>query len=164
MDIFPQSDADKGADSNGLAPAGWRVKAGADIDPFQRLNGPFYIADPFTPDAMEAMRLGFRVGPQNCSYSGYAHGGWLSSILDVSLGQNVQAGCAVSHAPTISLTVDFMRAAQPGDWLESRVRLLRVTRSMAFCDGVLVGPDGNVARANGVFKLPSQRPALDQPK
>ncbi|KEQ53828.1 PaaI family thioesterase [Sphingobium chlorophenolicum] len=141
------------------APPGWRVKEGADIDPFHHLNGPFYIADPFEPTAEEAVRLGFRVSSHNCSYSGHAHGGWLSAILDVSLGLNVQAGCAVPHAPTISLTIDFMRGALPGDWLESRVRLLRVTRSLAFCDGVLMGADGTVARANGVFKLPSSRPA-----
>ncbi|KXU31155.1 hypothetical protein A0J57_17850 [Sphingobium sp. 22B] len=139
------------------APPGWRVKEGADVDPFQHLNGPFYIADPFEPAAEEAVRLGFRVAPHNCSYSGFAHGGWLSSILDVCLGQNAQAGCAVSHAPTISLSVDFMRGPQPGDWLESRVRLLRATRSLAFCDGVLLGPDGAVARGSGVFKLPSTR-------
>lgn len=164
MASFQQSGVENGTDSLPFAPVGWRVKEGADIDPFQRLNGPFYVADPFAPGALEAIRMGFRVGPQNCSYSGYAHGGWLSSILDVSLGQNVQAGCSVSHAPTISLAVDFMRAAQPGDWLESRARLLRVTRSLAFCDGTLIGPGGVVARANGVFKLPSQRAAPDQPK
>lgn len=141
---------------------GWRVKDGADIDPFQHRNGPFYVADPFTPTKEEPVRFGFHVAPYHCSYSGHAHGGWLSAILDVSLGQNVQAGCAVTHAPTISLTVDFIRGAQPGDWLESRVRLLRVTRSLAFCDGVLIGPEGAVARGSGVFKLPSPRSA--QPK
>lgn len=139
-------------------PPGWREMPGADIDPFQRLNGPFYIADPFEPTELEPLRLGFRINPHNCSYSGYAHGGWLSAILDVALGQSVHRGCGVQHAPTISLAIDFMQGGKVGDWLESRTRLLRVTRSLAFCDGLLVSPGGTIARASGVFKLPSNRP------
>lgn len=138
-------------------PAGWRIMGGRE-DPFHDLNGPFYIADPFAATDEEPARFGFRIGPQNCSYSGFAHGGWIASVMDVALGKSTQLGVGVGHAPTVSLAVDFMRAGAPGDWLESRVRLLRVTRSLAFCDGVLVGPDGIVARANATFKLPSSRP------
>lgn len=137
-------------------PPGWRVLEGADADPFQRLNGPFYIADPFERTEEEAARFGFRVAPHNCSFVQGAHGGWIAAILDVSMGKNIHIGLDYHHTPTISLTVDFMRAGIIGDWIESRARILRVTRTLAFADCLLVGPKGPIARANGVFKLPSK--------
>ncbi len=88
-------------------------------------------------------------------FAGICHGGMLATALDIALGRSMAALIEGAHAPTVTLTIDFMRAAMQGDWLESRVRILRRTRSMIFCDTILTGPNGTVARANAVFKLPS---------
>jgi acyl-coenzyme A thioesterase PaaI-like protein len=136
-------------------PSGWRPLELS--DPFNETNGPFYIADPFTGSELEPVRIGFRILQHNCSFAGVAHGGVLASVLDIALGQSVQAASGQGHSPTMSLVVDFMRRADLGEWLESRVRLLRMTRSVAFCDATLLGPHGPVARGSGVFKLPSSR-------
>jgi acyl-coenzyme A thioesterase PaaI-like protein len=69
----------------------------------------------------------------------------------------VQKACNVTAAPTISLNVEYLAAAALGEWIESRVQVLRTTRSLAFVDAMLVGPKGNVAKASAIFKLPSQR-------
>lgn len=131
-------------------PSGWRELR--PDDPFNARNGPFYLADPFDATELEPLRIGFRVEPHNCSYAGTCHGGILAAVLDIALGQAVQKAMCAEHAPTISLVVDFMRPAGRSEWLESRVRVLKLTRSAGFCDGLLVGPSGNVARASGVFK------------
>lgn len=134
-------------------PAGWR-KLDLD-DPFLDRIGPVFIADPFVGDEVEPARFGLRVAPHQCNFAGTCHGGMIASVLDIALGRGMAALSAGAHAPTVTLTIDFMRAAKVDDWLESRVRILRRTRSMVFCDALLLGPEGAVARGNAVFKLPS---------
>lgn len=141
------------------APEGWRQ---LDLgDPFLARIGPLFIADNFAGSADEPARFGIRIEAHHCSFAGAGHGGLIASVLDIALGRSTTALCEVPHAPTVTLTVDFLRAAMVGDWLESRVRILRRTRSMVFCDGTLIGPSGVVARANAVFKLPSARQRSD---
>lgn len=138
------------------APAGWRR---LDLnDPFQARIGPIFVADPFVGEEDEPARFGIRIEQHHCSFAGTCHGGLLATVLDIALGRGVAVEREGAHAPTVTLTIDYMRAAQLGDWLETRTRILRRTRSMAFCDTVLVGPDGIVARANAIFKLPSSTP------
>lgn len=133
------------------APAGWRMLPFEDA--YQEQNGPYFIADPFEASESEPMRFAFRVGAHNCSFAGICHGGMISASLDIVMGRSMARLCGVAHAPTVSMSVDFMRAANLGDWIESRVRILRRTRSMVFCDAMLMGPGGPVARGNAVFKL-----------
>lgn len=134
------------------APAGWRRIERH--DPFLDVNGPLFIADPFAANDEEPARFGFRVSARSCNFTGTLHGGLTAALLDMAMGMGMQHAVKVGVAPTVSLTVDYMRAAIAGDWLESRIRLLRQTRSMVFCDGLLIGPKGPIARGSGVFKLP----------
>ena len=136
------------------APDGWREFA-VD-DEFQMHNGPLYIADTFESSDEEPIRLGFRVADKHCGFPGMCHGGMIAMVLDNAIGRSVQKACGVSVAPTISLHVEYLSAAALGEWIESRVQVLRTTRSLAFVDALLVGPNGNVAKASAIFKLPSQ--------
>ena len=137
-------------------PQGWRVLHAE--DPFNGITGPFFNAVDVGLEEGEPARIGVFIRRENCNMNGACHGGMISTALDIALGHSVAVGCATTSNPTVTLTVDFMRAGLEGEWLESRTRLLRVTRSVAFCDGLLLGPSGIVARASGVFKLPSRPP------
>lgn len=135
------------------APDGWREFIVDDA--FQTHNGPLFIADPFEASEEEPLRLGFRVAERHCGFPGICHGGMIATVLDNAVGRSVQKSCGVDGAPTISLHIEYLNAARQGDWVESRVRMLRKTRSLAFVDALLVGPKGPVAKASGIFKLPS---------
>lgn len=138
------------------APEGW---SRLDLDdPFLDRIGPMFIAEPFARDALEPARFAICIEPHHCSFAGTCHGGLISTVLDIVLGRGTAAAIDGQHVPTVTLTVDFMRAAKVGDWLESRLRILRRTRSLMFCDAILQGPEGPVARATAVFKLPAARP------
>ncbi len=139
------------------APAGWREFVVDDA--FQIHNGPLFLADPFDGTDEEPLRLGFRVAEKHCGFPGMCHGGMIAMVLDNALGRSVQKACGVDGAPTISLQVDYLSAAKLGEWIESRVRVLRKTRSLAFVDATLVGSKGIVAKASGIFKLASQAAA-----
>jgi uncharacterized protein (TIGR00369 family) len=149
--------ADRGEDMGEILgpPEGWREFVVE--DPFQEHNGPLYIADPFAGSEEEPLRLGFRVAEKHCGFPGMCHGGMIAMVLDNAIGRSVQKACSVAVAPTVSLNVDYLNAAMLGEWIESRVRVLRTTRSLAFLDALLVGPKGTIARASAIFKLPSQK-------
>ncbi len=134
------------------APAGWKLWDFQ--DPFQFQNGPYFYADPFEATAEEPIRFAFRVGPHNCSLAGnICHGGIIAASIDTFIGRNIARACNVEHLPTVSLSVEFMRAAELGHWIESRVRIMRRGRSIVFADVVLLGPKGPVAHGTTVFKL-----------
>ncbi|CAN5408053.1 PaaI family thioesterase [soil metagenome] len=123
-------------------------------DPFEAANTRIFRATAFEPSEEELVRIGCRILPANCNFLGGGHGGFIATLLDIAMGRNVLAATGTEGAPTVSMTIDFLRGAAAGDWLESRARLLRRTRRLAFSDAVLIGPKGIVARGNGVFAIP----------
>lgn len=124
-------------------------------DSFQELNGPIMRSRAFCPTAEEYVRLGFMVVDKSCNASGVCHGGMIATLLDIALGMNAIAASDGRQTPTMSFTVDFAQPARAGDWVESRVRIIRRTRRTVFCDGLLVIAAGVIARGSGVFKIPS---------
>lgn len=128
-------------------------------DPFESTNGTIFRALNFVPDDQEHVRIGFHIRPENCNFLGGCHGGLIAALLDIAMGRNVLAAIGVVGAPTMSMTVDFVRGAKAGDWLESRVRIIRQARRVVFCDALLIGAAGTIARASGVFSIP--RPTHD---
>jgi uncharacterized protein (TIGR00369 family) len=102
------------------------------------------------------IEFGFIVTPGHCNSSGRCHGGALMTFADVALGASVSVSLGqFASTPTINLSMDFVSAAEIGDWIVADCRVLRTTRSMGFADAVILAGDRLVARASGIFKLPS---------
>jgi uncharacterized protein (TIGR00369 family) len=119
---------------------------------FTKLIGPIYVSHEAL-DPGEPVRFGFRVSQQHCNPRLVCHGGMLASMLDLVLA------CALLHSPgvkgplpTISMTLDYLAPAHCGEWIESRVTVLRVGGSVGFAQALLHGPGGIVLRGSGVFK------------
>ena len=124
--------------------------------PFEGTNGIVWRVRDFVPAEDEYVRIGFRAAEENCNFRGGCHGGWISTLCDISMGRNVHAALdGQTDTPTMSMTVDFVRGAVAGDWLESRARVVRRTRRVVFVETRLIGPKGVVARASGLFATPN---------
>lgn len=120
-------------------------------DPFVKNAGPFYRID--TDDPVEPMRFGFVIETCHCNRLGSCHGGMLATFLDISLGFVGKAACGDELlTPTISLSMDFLRPASIGEWVESRIRLVHQTRRMFFVEGTLVTVEGPIVRASAIYK------------
>lgn len=120
-------------------------------DPFVINAGPFYRVN--TRDPVEPMRFGFLIEPNHCNRLGFCHGGMLATFLDISLGFVGKAACGDGLlTPTISLSMDFLRPASIGEWVESRIRLVHQTRRMFFVEGTLVTVGGPIVRSNAIYK------------
>ena len=115
--------------------------------PYTSHNGPFYhkvTEDGFTH--------GVRIKKRHCNSRGITHGGMLMAFADGLLGTAVWR-----ETQTIALTVrmnsDFLSSARPGEWLEGTARVIRATKSVAFCEAELFVGERPVLKASGVFKL-----------
>lgn len=115
---------------------------------FERVDGNVY-------------RLGFRVERRHTNTMGICHGGMMATFCDMLLPITAFRSSEALHGrflPTVSLQVDYLAPAPLGAWVEGEAQVLRITRSMAFVQG-LVHADGQVvARVSGVFKIGAARP------
>jgi acyl-coenzyme A thioesterase PaaI-like protein len=76
----------------------------------------------------------------------------LATFLDIALGFVGKAACGEELlTPTISLSMDFLRPASRGEWVESRTRLVHQTRRMFFVEGTLVTVEGPIVRASAIY-------------
>jgi len=131
-------------------PAGF-VRIPFDENPFVHGVGPLYGHR----DEGRAGRLvlGARVERRHCSPSGYCHGGMLMTMADmlIVIGANLQADQR-RFMTTVRLSADFLAAVPLGAWLEGRLDVLRVTRNLIFCQGLLRVGGEPVLRVDGIVK------------
>ena len=116
-------------------------------------NGPFEAAW----DG-ERFVLGFRIEDRHCNMAGVCHGGMLATLCDVLLtvGSNIQCGLS-RYLPTISMTCDYLAPATSGAWIEGRLDVLRVTRTLLFASGVLeVAGVGPIVRTSGIMRVTAE--------
>jgi uncharacterized protein (TIGR00369 family) len=115
--------------------------------PFLEHVGPIQVRE----DG-EGQVFGLRAEQRHTNHRGTIQGGLLSTFADFSLGRAIGSD-ADDDKPraTVSLTVDFLRPAEPGDWIEARTRVERVGGTLSFADVSLTVEGREVVRARAVF-------------
>jgi acyl-coenzyme A thioesterase 13 len=117
--------------------------------PFLEHVGPVYCSG----DA-DGRRFGLRAEERHTNHRGTIQGGLLSTFADFVLGRAIEADAGDDKdRATVSLTVDFLKPAQPGDWIESRSRVERVGGTLAFADCSLTVDGREIVRARAVFAV-----------
>ncbi len=126
-------------------------------DTFNDVVAPLY----FKLDEEKGPVIGMVVGKKHCNYIGITHGGAMMTLTDIVLSGAV---CHVlgkyTSTPTVSISFDFMAAAQQGDWIYVDILSVNLTRTLGFVNAMIEGPQGHVARVSGCFKLPNDIDAL----
>jgi len=146
-------------------PDGFQVLAvGGD---FIALNGPLYIRSQLQTDGSKLRQLGFRVEQRHTNPMGNCHGGMLATFADMMLpmlAHRQSPELRNQFLPTVNLQIDYLAPCPLGAWVQGEAQVLRVTRNLAFVQG-LVTADGTTAmRVSGIFKIgkaftPGQLPA-----
>jgi len=114
--------------------------------PFIDLVGPVY----FRGEAAERV-FGLLVDERHRNTAGKAHGGLLASLVDFSIGRAVAA--ADSAGVTASLTTDYLKAVEVGDWVEAHAEVEKAGATLAFADCSLTVEGREVVRARAVFAV-----------
>ncbi len=98
--------------------------------------------------------LGLFLDARHANLGSNGHGGVSATLLDIYLGRLV----AMSMDPprlfvTVSLTIDYLRPAPIGSWLEARGEIDRVGKRLAYSRGKLFADGALIARATGIFQM-----------
>jgi uncharacterized protein (TIGR00369 family) len=118
---------------------------------FLDLVGPIY-----SREDGDARVFGLRVEDRHRNAGGVTHGGMLATLVDFALGRAIEAD-ADDDQPrmTVSLTIDYLKAVEPGSWVQTRTRVERLGGTLAFADCSLIVDDAEVVRARAVFAAAS---------
>lgn len=119
-----------------------------DQGPFLEHVGPIHVyqGDDGAPV------LGVRAEERHVNHRGTVQGGLLSTFADFALGRAIEFDATDDHdRATVSLTIDYLKPATPGDWIEARTRVDRVGGTLAFADCALTVEDREIVRARAVF-------------
>jgi len=118
-----------------------------DQGPFLEHVGPIQVRD----EGDERI-FGLQAEQRHANHRGTVQGGLLSTFADFTLGRAIEAD-ADDGKPraTVSLTVDFLKPANPGDWIEAKGRVDRVGGTLAFADCSLTVEGAEIVRARAVF-------------
>jgi uncharacterized protein (TIGR00369 family) len=115
--------------------------------PFLEHIGPIHVHED-----EDDLRLGLRAEDRHANHRGTVQGGVLSTFADFALGRAIEADADDDRdRATVSLTVDFLKPAMPGDWIESRTKVDRVGGTLAFADCSLTVEDREIVRARAVW-------------
>ncbi len=123
-------------------------------------NGPL-----FAKWEGERIVLGICIEERHCNSAGSCHGGMLAMIADMllAMGSSLQADLS-RFLPTVSLACDFLRPAKRDAWLEGRLDVLQVTKSLVFSQGLITAAAEPIVRANAVLKIVGDRDPLHAAK
>ena len=97
------------------------------------------------------------IGDKN---TGVIHGGAVTTLLDQAAGMAALAGFeTLGSAATLSLRIDYMRAAVPGETIIAQAVCYKATKHVAFIRAVAHDGDENdpVATAQACFMATGQR-------
>lgn len=132
-------------DGGSEIPEGFEVWARG--SPYLDLIGPIYVKR-----ADGALVWGIRIEERHANRRGFAHGGLLTTLADITLGHTA----AMSREPpamavTVNLSTDFAGSAKIGDWVEARADIQKVGRRVIFANCYLSVDGTRIVRASAVF-------------
>jgi uncharacterized protein (TIGR00369 family) len=118
-----------------------------DQGPFLEHIGPVHVRT----DGDELV-LGLRMEDRHTNHRGTIQGGLLSTFADFALGRAIEADADDDKdRATVSLTIDYLKPAKPGDWVETRTRVERVGGTLAFADCSLTVDGREIVRSRAVW-------------
>lgn len=123
---------------------------------FTAINGPLYIRSVAQPDGSKLRHLGFRVEQRHCNPMGNCHGGMLATFADMllpMLAHRQAVELRGQFLPTVSLQLDYLAPSPLGAWVQGEAQVLRVTRNLAFLQGLVTADDVPALRVSGIFKI-----------
>ena len=116
------------------------------------------LTDPWEPlyskRTERAVIIGLRLARPHTNARGLIHGGLIAALADNAMGYScahVMGGA--SSLVTIGLAVDFIGAAEVGQWLAVESDVIKTGSTICFAQSFIKADDVVIARANGTFRV-----------
>ncbi len=117
-------------------------------DGFMSNNGPYYLRR----IAEGGYEYGFQSDERHKNPNNVLHGGAVVGFLDTIMG-HFAASSAKRPTATIGFDCRFLASTPPGSWIEGRVIMRRLARTLAFVDGEAIADGKLLVAASGIFKV-----------
>ena len=124
-----------------------------DFEPYPN-QGPFleHVGPIMVRKGEGELVLGVQTEERHANHRGTVQGGLLSTFADFALGRAIENDAEDGKdRATVSLTVDFIKPAKPGDWIEALMKVDRVGGTLSFADCSLTVGDREIVRARAVW-------------
>ncbi|MND67931.1 Thioesterase superfamily protein [compost metagenome] len=93
-----------------------------------------------------------RIRPEHLNPLGIAHGGFLATLADTAFGRVLRAAAATELPPaTVNLNMDYLGTAPLGAWVEARVQVHKLGRTLYHASLDLLDGERLVARGKATF-------------
>ena len=124
--------------------------------PFALSCGPFY----YRRESGGDYSYGFAAEERHANPYGVVHGGVLVTFADSFMGRTVVAAAKCACA-TITINSEFMAGGTPGNWVEGKAEVTRLTRVLAFLRAEVSSGGTLLMTASGIWRLFPERDAID---
>ena len=84
---------------------------------------------------------------------GIAHGGFIATIADTGMGNAAHIAAGNKRCVTINLDIKYISAGKLNEKLVGKVKVLKKTKTLVFISSEILGANGVVANASGVWKI-----------
>jgi acyl-coenzyme A thioesterase PaaI-like protein len=102
--------------------------------------------------------LGIEIREPHTNSRGAPHGGLIAALADNAMGLSCgvmlgSVGIRSSGLVTVSLSLDYLGAAQLGQWLTFDTDFIKPGKSLCYADATVRADGKPVARAHATFKV-----------
>ena len=133
------------------AAAGWKSRT---LEGFIGFVGPLW-----TRQENNGWAYGIVTEPRHANRAGIVHGGLLVTLIDHALSAIAWEAAARRPCVTVALDSKFLAPVHPGQLVEARGRVARLTTGLAFMEGSLAVAGEQVLSASAVLRILGQREA-----
>lgn len=129
-------------------------------DGFERHFRQSPLTEPWEPlysmRTTEAVMIGLWLAEPHTNSRGFVHGGLITALADNAMGLScgVKLGNA-SRLVTISLGIDFLGTARPGQWLLIEPQVVKTGGTICFAQCLVTADGAPCARGNATFRVVS---------
>jgi uncharacterized protein (TIGR00369 family) len=102
----------------------------------------------------KAVIIGLRLAKPHTNGRGLIHGGLIAALADNAMGYScAQATDWKTSFVTVSLSIDFVGAAEIGQWLAIESDVIKTGSTICFAQCLAKADDVVIARASGTFRV-----------
>lgn len=101
----------------------------------------------------DGWEYGLAISANHANATGTLHGGVLLALADHAMSLTAWEAAGRRPVATVQLSSQFLRPARPGDFLQIRSTVLRLSRNLVFLQASLTRHGGDlVATADGIWR------------
>ena len=111
-------------------------------------SGPYF----WSKDADGGLIYGFQSDERHGNPNGVLHGGAIVTFVDTALGHTVLTATG-RRCTTVALDNQFVTAIPSGSWIEARVRVRKLSKTLAFLDAEATSAETLLLTATAIFRM-----------